>query len=49
MVEMVSLYYEERGMEGVVGARRKRGRPRTRWTDCVVADGKENYLNLGMA
>ena len=36
-------------MDMEVGGRRKRGRPRTGWKDCVVADGRGNNLDLGMA
>ncbi|MPC69349.1 hypothetical protein E2C01_063572 [Portunus trituberculatus] len=37
-------------MDGDVewGGRRKRGRSRTRWKDCIVADGREN-LDLEVA
>ncbi len=35
-------------MEMEVEGRRRRGRSKTRWKDCIVADSMENNLDLGM-
>ena len=40
---------ERQIMDMEVGGRRKRGRPRTRWKDCVMTDSREKNLDLGMA
>ncbi|MPC09299.1 hypothetical protein E2C01_001905 [Portunus trituberculatus] len=35
-------------MDMEVDCRRKRGRPKTRWRDCIVVDGREKNVELGM-
>ena len=40
---------ERRIMEMEVEGRRRRGRPRIRWRDCVAADGREKNLDLQVA
>ena len=37
---------ERQIMEMEVDGRRKRGKPKTRWKDCIVADGKDQNLDL---
>ena len=35
-------------MDMEVQGRRRRGRPKTRWKDCIAADVREKQLDLGM-
>ena len=39
---------ERRMMDMEVQGRRRRGRPKTRWKDCIAADVREKQLDLGM-
>ena len=38
---------ERRMMDMEVQGRRGRGRPKTRWKDCIAADVREKQLDLG--
>ena len=39
---------ERRMMDMEVHGHRGRGRPKTRWKDCIAADVREKKLDLGM-
>ena len=39
---------ERRMKDMEVQGRRRRGRPKTRWKDCIAADIREKQLDLGM-
>ena len=39
---------ERRMMDMEVQGRRERGRPKTRWKDCIAGDVREKQLDLGM-